>query len=253
MIQTPSHASSDAGVRPADVEALHRKVSSVAPTRANRCVSTLSKMMSLAIRWEMRSDNPCKGAIERNAETKRKRYLKPDEFTRLSDALAAYPYMAPKFAIGLLVATGARRMEVLSATWSQFDIPARTWLKPATNTKQKQDHLIPLSGTAIDLLERLQPDPNRRTGYLFPGRAGHLTDIKHPWSTISAQAGIPDVKLYDLRHSFASAAVSLGYQLPDIGALLGHSNAQTTSRYADLMIERLREATEQVGNVVSGK
>ena len=247
-----------ADVRPADIEKLHAKVTKAgSPIRANRCIATLSKMMSLAARWEMRAENtnPAKGAIERNAETKRKRYLSPAEFSRLSEALAAYPHKAPAYAIGLLVATGARRMEVLAADWNQFNLPARTWLKPASNTKQKADHFIPLNATAVDLLERLEPAPERRTGYLFPGRdgTGHLTDLKHPWGAICRAAGFDDVRLHDLRHSFASAAVSSGATLPEIAGLLGHSNSATASRYSHLYIDRLREVSERVGGVASGK
>jgi integrase len=245
-----------ADVRPADIEKLHARVTSAgSPIRANRVVSTLSKMFSLALRWEYRETNPCRHAVDRNSETARKRYLEPAEFRRLAEVLATYPHKSAAYAVGLLVATGSRRMEVLSADWSQFNLAARTWLKPAATTKQGTDHVVPLNATALDLLDRLEPDPQRRHGYLFPcrGPGGHLTDLKNPWAAISRMAGIPDVRLHDLRHSFASAAISTGATLPEVGGLLGHTNAATTSRYAHLYLDRLREITDATSEVMSGK
>jgi integrase len=111
-----------ADIRHADVDALHRKITGHGtPTRANRTMSLISKMFSLAVRWEMRDDNPAKG-IERNSEERRNRHLDGDELRRLTEALAAYPIQSTANAIRLLLLTGARRGEVLAARWDQFDL-----------------------------------------------------------------------------------------------------------------------------------
>ncbi len=109
-----------ADVRHADVDRLHREVSKRAPYRANRCAALLSKMFSLAIKWEMRPDNPAKG-IERNQEQKRTRYLLGDELVRLTAALAEHPEQTSANAVRLLLLTGARRGEVLSAIGRTFN------------------------------------------------------------------------------------------------------------------------------------
>jgi integrase len=239
-----------AAVRPADIEALHAKITrSGKGIQANRVVALVSKMFALAIKWEYRADNPCRGAVDRNSEVKRKRYLSAAEIARLSVALGECKDRQAANAIRLLLLTGSRRGEVEGATWSQFDLEAGTWLKPGSTTKQKTDHFVPLSAPALQLLNEM--GAGRAEEYLFGARDGHL-NLRHAWDGVRKDAGLEDVHLHDLRHSFASILVSAGASLPLIGALLGHSNAATTSRYAHLMIDPLRDAAERVGAVVTG-
>jgi integrase len=239
-----------AAVRPADVEALHSKVTRAGrPTRANRVVALLSKMMTLAVKWELVENNPCRSAVDRNPEVRRKRYLSVGEIARLSIALSECPNRPAANAIRLLLLTGARRNEVCAARWGQFDLVAGTWLKPGATTKQKTDHLAPISAPVVQLLNEV--GPGRPEEYLFPAGDGHL-NLRRPWMGVRKGAALEDVRLHDLRHSFASVLVSSGASLPLIGALLGHSNPATTSRYAHLQIDPLRDAVERVGAVVSG-
>ena len=241
-------------VRPADIERLHSKVTKAgSPIRANRCISTVSKMISLAIRWEWRTDgvNPCKGAVERNPENQRDRHLKPSEIVRLGEALAAHPSQSAANAIRLLSLTGARPMEVMAAPWSQFDLEAGTWTKPSAHTKQKKLHHVPLSAPALELLSRMKAD--KTSEYLFPGRGtDHLTDLKKAWAAIRAAAKFDaPARLYDLRHTFASVAASGSATLPMIGALLGHTNPATTARYAHLYVDPVRAVADSVGAIVT--
>jgi integrase len=243
-----------AAVRPADVETLHDKVTAAgAKTRANRVIGLLSKMFTLAIKWEYRPDNPCKGAIDRNPETKRKRYLSPAEIARLSEALAKCSSKSAANAIRLLMMTGARKNEVCGARWSEFDLAAGTWLKPGSTTKQKTDHYVPLSAPALQLLSEMRARSSPKEEFVFPGRDGlGFLNVRTTWQNVRKAAGLEDVHLHDLRHSFASILVSSGASLPLIGALLGHSNPATTNRYAHLAIDPLREAAERVGAVIAG-
>jgi integrase len=242
-----------AEIRCTDIERLHRKITDHGtPVRANRTLILLSKMFALSVRWEMRDDNPVAG-IERNHETPRERYLTGDEMERLAAALAGLRNQQAANAIRLLLLTGARRTEVLAATWDQFDLDEGVWAKPSSHTKQKKVHRIPLSAPARTLLADMQA-ASGRSSYLFQGRGsnGHLTSIKKSWATVCQAAGIADAHLHDLRHSYASALASGGQSLPVIGALLGHTQAQTTQRYAHLIDDALREATEKAGAVITG-
>ncbi len=239
-----------ASLRRADIEAMHREVSKDTPIRANRAVALMSKMLSLAVGWEMRPDNPCRG-IERNPENKRERYLTPSELERLMTALAEHPYQSSACAVRLLLLTGSRRNEVLSATWGQFDLDAGVWTKPASNTKQAKSHRIPLSAAALRLLAEMRA---RAEGpALFPGRRGgeQQRGLKTFWTAICRTARIEGVRLHDLRHSYASYLASAGLSLPVIGALLGHTQAATTQRYTHLLDDALRAATEHVGTIVT--
>ena len=239
-----------AAVSHSDIDAFHHKLTSRAPTHANRTLAVLSKMFSLAVRWGWRTDNPCRG-IERNQEEKRHRYLSAAELTRLSKALAKLDDVSAANAVRLLLLTGARRGELLSAKWDDIDIETGIWVKPGATTKQKTQHRIPLSEAACRLLAEMQEQAD--TEWLFPARGGgHRAHINAAWDTLRKAAGIPDARLHDLRHTYATALASSGLGLPVIGALLGHTTAQTTLRYSHLMDDPLRAATERASAVLSG-
>lgn len=241
-----------AAVRFTDIDKLHHSMSKT-PYRANRTTALLSKMFSLSIRWEMRTDNPANG-IERYHEEKRKRFLSQAEIDRLSDALVNYPNQTVANVIRMLMLTGARSGEVRNATWDQFDLNGGVWVKPSSHTKQKEDHRVPLSAPAMQLLADIYDEDKKPEDYVFPGkRPGKpLQELKGAWTKISKEAGITDVRVHDLRHTYASILASSGFSLPMIGALLGHTQTQTTDRYSHLIDEPLREATERVGAAVMG-
>jgi integrase len=244
-----------------DIERLHRSMKKT-PYAANRTLALLSKMFSLAVKWEWLDRNPAKG-IERYVEEKRERFLKPDEIQRLSQALIDYvdvaqrPSQAQKSvdAIRLLMLTGARRSEALSATWDMFDFDTGVWIKPSSHTKQKKVHRAPLSPPALQLLQEIKHRVNG-SDYLFPSRSSskhpHLMELKKAWAKICELADLEDVRIHDLRHTFASILASGGASLPLIGALLGHTQVQTTQRYAHLMDDPLRVATSRVGAAITG-
>ncbi len=238
-------------VRRDDIDRLHRDISRTRPIRANRVAQLLSKMFSLAVRWEYRSDNPVKG-IHRNPEPKRTRYLSDDELKRLIAALASRPNQTSANAIRMLLLTGARRGEVLNARWDQFDLEAGVWTKPSAHTKQKKEHRVPLSALVMQLLSQMRNSAGS-SPYVFPGRVPGkpLKEIKGFWAGVCKEAKIEDCRIHDLRHTYASILASAGHSLPVIGALLGHTQPNTTARYSHLFDDPLREATEQVGSVVT--
>jgi integrase len=236
----------------ADIDSLHRKLSKTTPTRANRVLALLSKAFSLAERWEWRASgtNPAKHVL-RNDENRRERYLTPMELERLTAALAKHPDRDAADAIRLLLLTGARRGEVLGATWGQFDLANGTWTKPSSHTKQRKLHHIPLAPPALQLLAELRE--RSASEYLFPARNGKpRINLNNAWATVSKAARLDGVRLHDLRHSFASILVASGASLPMIGRLLGHTQTSTTARYAHLAVDPLRELVNRVGAVVEG-
>ena len=231
-----------------EVDALHRSISKRTPYEANRTLAVLSRMFSVAIRWKWRTDNPCKG-IERNDEAKRRRYLSPEELPRLIKAFAEHRDQESADIFRLLLLTGARKGEVLSAKWDQFDLRTGTWSKPGATTKQRTEHIVPLSAPARQLLANRK----RTSEFVFPGIAGgHRVEVKESWAAICKAAGIANLRMHDLRHSYASHLASAGVGLHTIGALLGHTQPSTTHRYAHLMDDPLRTATERVGAILSG-
>jgi integrase len=231
-----------------DVNKLHLKITATGSTYvANRTVAVLSRMFSLAIRWGLRSDNPARG-IERNPESKRKKYLNGEELARLTAALAKQPDRQFANIVSLLMLTGARKGEVLSMRFDNLDLDRGIWSKPGSTTKQKSDHVTPLSVPAVQLLRGI----TTRGEYVFPSDAktGHVADIQKAWVRLCISAGVSGVRIHDLRHSFASQLVNSGASLQLIGALLGHSNPTTTARYSHLYDDPQRAAVEKVGVLV---
>ncbi len=241
-----------AAVGHADVDRWHHTLSKRGPTQANRTLAVLSKMFSLAMRWGWRADNPCKG-IERNQEHKRARYLSGVEVARLSAALAELPDQHAANAVRLLLLTGARRGELLAAKWGNIDFAAGVWVKPGATTKQRTEHRVPLSAAAVQLLADMRTQAAGDAQWIFPARGGgHRAHINEAWIRLRKAADIPDVHLHDLRHTYASIAVSSGLSLPVIGALLGHATPVTTHRYSHLLDDVQRAATERVSAVITG-
>jgi integrase len=246
-----------------DIERLHRKITEAgAPYVANRTLAITSKMFSLAIKWGWRSDNPTRG-VERAPEVKRERYLTPAEIGRLSKALATHPERVSANAVRLLLLTGARKGETLASRWQDFDLAAGVWTKPSAHTKQKKYHRVPLSPPALALLAAMRSEAEQentrrqRDGLppiecVFPSVGGApLGDVKHFWASVCRKAGISGVRVHDLRHTYASILASSGLSLPVIGALLGHTQAATTHRYAHLFDDPLRQATERAGAFIT--
>jgi integrase len=221
-----------ADIRHADIDKLHRKITSTAArVRANRVIALLSRMFGLAVIWEMRPDNPVKG-IERNPETARHRYLEGDELERAAGRGGGAPNRQGAHVIELLLLTGARRSEVFTTRWEQLDLGDGIWTKPATATKQARLHRIPLSAPARQVLVEINQAAEEKAAkhhrdpppWVFPARygGGPLTYAKHVWIAICRAAGITDLHLHDLRHAYATFLASARLSLPIIGRLLGH-------------------------------
>jgi integrase len=242
-----------AAVSHGDVDQWHHRLSKRAPTHANRTLAVLSKMLSLAVKWGMRADNPCRG-VERNQEHKRTRYLTGPELARLTAALAELADQSAANAVRLLLLTGARRGELLAAKWGDFDLDEGNWSKPGATTKQKTAHHVPLSDAACHLLRDMR-STSAGSEWLFPALvgSGHRPHINGAWIELRKTAKLPGARLHDLRHTYASIAASSGLSLPVIGALLGHTTPVTTARYAHLMNDPLRQATERVSAILTGK
>ncbi|MXO55288.1 tyrosine-type recombinase/integrase [Pontixanthobacter gangjinensis] len=231
-----------------DIEKLHRKVSQRTPTQSNRMLASIQHVFSKSIQWGLSEQNPVKG-VERNREAGRVRFLSDTELERFLSVLRQSPKTPSSLAIEFLLLTGARSGETFRAKWSEFDLDAAVWQKPAANTKSRKLHRVPLSPEAIQLL--LSSQRIAVNEYVFPGKSGaHLTTVKTLFTRLIKEARIEGFRIHDLRHSYASMLAIQGVPLLAIGNLLGHSQLSTTARYAHLDDSNLREATRMVGNKV---
>ncbi|MCH8947950.1 MAG: site-specific integrase [Acidobacteria bacterium] len=230
-----------------DLENIHRQLKPT-PYQANRVLALLSKMFSLAQEWGWSDRNPTRG-IPKYQEQKRTRWLSPKELSRLLPVLDRYARQDVANAVRLLLLTGAREGELLSSTWDQFNLPQGFWTKPSHHTKQKRTEHTPLSAAALAILNKMAFAKN--STFLFPGRkpGQHLKKLTVYWIGICKTAKIEGVRIHDLRHTFASHLASSGTSLHIIGRLLGHTQPQTTARYAHLADQPLKEAADRVAEI----
>lgn len=243
-----------ADVTRGDVARLHTMVGRKTPTTANRVLALLSKAFNLAELWGLRQDgsNPCRH-VKRFKERKIERFLSGDELARLGEVLAEAESQHTELpsvilAIRLLALTGCRLGEILNLRWQDVDLKRGILLLPDSKTGRKT---VPLGSSATELLSDASRSPENP--YVVQGRlAGRpLVNLQLPWRRIREKAGLSDVRLHDLRHSFASVGASSGMSLPIIGALLGHTQSQTTQRYAHLSVDPLKHAADQISSEVA--
>jgi integrase len=224
------------------------------PIRANRMGEVLRKMFTLAVEWGWRTDNPAQG-FHRRIEHARETFLTPDELTRLAKVLDNAEDQRAAAIIRLCMLTGARVGEVRTAQFEQFNLDYAIWSKPASTTKQRKIHRVPISQDVAAIVRLRQDVVPRGNPWLFPGdTVGQpVKDISRFWAKVQKEAGLQNVRIHDLRHTFASLLVSGGASLEMIGKLLGHSQMQTTQRYAHLMDSPLRAGVDTVANLLRPK
>jgi integrase len=233
------------------VEFLQSKVSAgYKPGYCNRFLVLLGYCFNLALKWELPGvkQNPVKGVAHLKDTHKVERYLQASEMNALMRALQHSCNPLLKYFVPLALLTGARKRELLDARWCDIDFLNGVWRIPMTKsgkplsvplTREAHALLLDLRARLPDLLEASVGNeiqwvfPNPKTGKPFGS-------IFNSWNTVRIEAGLPDLRIHDLRHSFASALVNHGVPIYDVQKLLGHQSIKTTERYAHLAPERLR-------------
>lgn len=230
------------------------------PTTANRALEVLGVALGLAEEWGWRpvGSNPARG-VRAHKEEQRRRYLSPDELARLRAALQQWEAAGPlavrwRFAqlVRLLLLTGARLREVMCADWGSVDWERRVLRVPAERGKTGYAE-IRLSDRAVEVLRALvgaQAALGEPSPWIIPGadRKRALVGYRKLWLALMRDAAIEDLRVHDLRHSFASYALSGGQTLGVVGQLLGHRSTQTTSRYAHLVDDAARAAVDRLSD-----
>ena len=241
-----------AAVNRAQVAALHYRHRNT-PSQANRAVEVLAKMFRLAEAWGLTPPrkNPCR-SVRRYKARRRERFLTPEEYRRLGrvlDAAQADGSVRPGgiAALRLLLLTGCRRNEIVTLRWDDVDRTARDLRLRDSKTGARSVPLTPAVQAVLDGIVRVPGNP-----WVIVGRepGAHLVGIDRIWMRLRARAGLDDVRIHDLRHSYASRALALGEGLPTIGNLLGHTRVATTARYAHLARETEKASAAKVGGSI---
>lgn len=232
----------------ADVAKFHHDLRHI-PYQANRCLEVVSKMFVLAEMWGLRPDgsNPRKH-IRKYPEEKRERFLSAAELRRIGEVLRemeseGVELSSAILAARLLILTGCRLGEIMTLKWDYIDFHERALRLPDSKTGKK---IVHLGAPAVECLrdaQRIDGNP-----WVIPGTltGKPLSDLQPFWQRVRARAGVKDVRIHDLRHTFASTAVASGQGLPMIGKLLGHTQVQTTARYAHLAADPVKSAADAV-------
>ena len=242
-------------VGPKDVTALHHKLRD-RPAAANQAMWVLSKMFVLAENWGMvpPGRRPTRH-VRQYRETSRERFLTPEEYRHLGATLTrleAEGSMMPSAvaAIRLLMLTGCRSDEILSLKWDDVDRTARVLRLRDSKTGPR---MVPLTGPVLKVLDGIE----RADGVpwvLRGGKAGsRLACLSWHWRRIKQETALHDVRVHDLRHSYASRALALGEGLPAIGRLLGHVRVGTTAKYAHLVRDAEKTAAARTGDSIGAQ
>ncbi|WP_045214450.1 site-specific integrase [Desulfonatronovibrio magnus] len=219
------------------------------PGSVNRIMALVKHIFNLAERWEVIDRAPTKNVSKLADNGAKERFLSVDELERLLEEIKNCKSSVVPDVIEFLILTGARKKEATHLPWSEIDMQECIWTLPPERNKAKCRKIIPLSQGAMDILKR-------RTGngsdYVFalPDTGKPIKHFHHTWDRLRRNAGVPDVRIHDLRHSYASFLVNSGRSLYEVQKLLGHADISTTQKYAHLTKDTLQEATEIVSKLV---
>lgn len=241
----------------ADVAYLHHSLHHI-PYQGNRCKEILSSMLNHAEMWGLRAENsnPCK-YIKKYKEEKRERFLSPMELQRLGVALKDFEdgggFVSVVHCLKLLILTGCRLSEIQTLKWEYIDKGGCKFYLPDSKTGAKIVYVGEVVMKYLDVIFNDKRRPKKNPWVIWGKVEGNrLSDIQNAWQRIRKAAELEDVRIHDLRHSFASSAVNMGHSLPMIGKLLGHSQVQTTARYAHLACAPVISAATEVSNNIYG-
>ena len=239
-------------IRPADVMDLQDKLreDGLANGTINRYTALIRRVFNLAFQWEIiEGRNPVQH-VKFLPEQGRECYLTEAEAQRLIQALREDANQTVASCIVLLALTGARKSEALNMRWSDVDLERRTWRVPLSKSGRARH--IPLSDPALKLIRQQPCLPDCE--WIFPGEVDGrpLENVRRCWERVKRKASLPaDLRVHDLRHSFASMLVNRGRPIYEVAEILGHSQISTTKRYSHFQNERLVEAANIVG-VIAG-
>lgn len=220
------------------------RVGGYAQATVNRWQVILCHMYKMAKKWGIPGSerNPLEGVPQKACNNEIERFLTQEETRRLQAAVEASPNSQLKYVVALLLLTGCRKRELLDATWSEFQLDRQMWRIPMHRAKTSKTRHVPLPKAAMDVLEQLP----RWEGcdYVVPNPATlkPFHSVYNSWDRARKKAGLPDVRMHDLRHSAASNLVNAGQSLYVVGSILGHAQAKTTARYAHLASDTLLAA-----------
>jgi integrase len=228
------------------------KTQGYAALTANLLPVRMKAIYNLAQRLNVQglTSNPAKGVDLFPVNNARERYLSPEETQRLYDAIEKSANRQLKFIVPLLLLLGCRKRELLDAQWCDVDLERRNWYIPLSKSGRPRN--VPLSAKAVEVLQKLPRWPGCPYVVPNPETLKPFGNLYCCWDTARRRAGLPDVRMHDLRHSFASNLVNAGQSIYVVSKLLGHTQVKTTQRYSHLSDATLLSAMDAAADLASG-
>lgn len=228
------------------------RVEGLSASSCNHYIKLLKHSLNLAIDWSMLDTNPAVRVPLFHEDNKMENYLNDAELERLLQVLRTDENRSVCQIVLFLLSTGARLNEALSAKWEQVDMERRVWRILASNAKSKKVRAVPLNDAALDILNQL--DTQGEFEHLFINRqtGEPYTTISKVWGRLRSKAGLPHLRIHDLRHQYASFLVNSGQSLYTVQQILGHSDPSVTQRYAHLSTKALQEAANSASVAIRG-
>ncbi len=220
------------------------------PGSVNRVIIMLRYIFNLSIRWETAgiTKNPTAGIPLLEENNKKERYLTGDEANKLIVALQTSQNKMLQYIVPMLILTGARKQEVLKAKWEDFNLDQKVWRIP-TSKSGKARH-VPISDGVLYLLSGVPRQEDCDSVFANPKTLLPYVSIFASWNTARTSVGLSDVRMHDLRHSFASFLVNSGRSIYEVQRILGHTQIKTTQRYAHLSQDSLLAAANEISKAV---
>ena len=221
-----------------------KRAEGLAPATVEKIRVIFGRSFVLGARWGIpgTDKNPTRGVARKPLNNARERFLSAEEASRLRNAVAESQNPQLPHVVGLLLLTGARVRELLDARWEHVDVDRRSWLIPTSKTGKPRH--VPLSAAALAIIEALPRFKACPWLVPNPDTLKPFVSIKHSWQRARRVAGLPGLRIHDLRHSAASFMVNSGVDLFAVGKVLGHASYQSTQRYSHLSNGTLLAAVE---------
>jgi integrase len=220
-----------------------------AASTCNHPVRVLRHAISLACKWGILEKDHLIGLSLLREDNHVNNILTDDELKRLVKVLKSDRNKMVSAVCLFLLSTGCRLNEALNSRWEHFDLEHKNWTIPSEHSKSRKIRSIPLNPTAIQILESLGTQD--KYDHPFIGRRGKLTTINRVWDRLRNDAGLPHLRLHDLRHNYASFLINSGRSLYDVQKILGHSDPTVTQRYAHLSTKSLQDAASSASDIIN--
>jgi integrase len=220
------------------------------PGSVNRVIILLRYIYNCAIRWEVAGikKNPTQGIPLLEENNKKERFLSKEEAEKLLEATRNSPNKMLQYIIPMLILTGARKNEVIHAKWEDFNFEQKVWRIPIS--KSGKARYVPISAGVEQLLANVPVYEGCDLVFPNPKTLKPYVSFFYAWDTVRKSVGLEDVRVHDLRHSFASFLVNAGRSLYEVQNILGHTQIKTTQRYAHLSQESLISAANAAARAV---